>query len=182
MITEDGRLRYRVNVPPERGWRNRLRHVVNPVTGIVCGLVLAAALFLIAVQGLFGVRPSLIAIVLAVLAVAGYVVAVLRARTAAAARPRYQVTLDERGIAVDTAGFGWARFSRWLEDEHDFVVASGGVRDRLVVVVPKDGIPENEQELIRELLHAGIDPNDEPLQDAFVEMAWDEEPARRTAE
>ncbi|HHV22769.1 MAG TPA: YcxB family protein [Propionibacterium sp.] len=153
--------------------------MVNPVVGVGCGLALGAALFLIAVQVLFGVGPSLLAVLLAVAAVVGYGLALLRARAEAQARRVQRVVLDEHGVTVDRDRFAWSRFTRWLEDEADFVLASGGVRGRLLVVLPKAGIDEDEQELLREVLHASIDPDDEPLEGAFVEMNWDEEPARR---
>lgn len=182
MITEDGRLHYRVRIPAGRAWSHRLRHVVNPVVGIACGLVLAAALFLLAVQGLFGVRPSLGAVVVGVAAVVVYAVAVARARITVGAGRAGEILMGEEGVTADRELVAWSRFVRWLETEQDFVLASGGVRGRRIVILPKEGIDEDEQDLLREVLHSRIDPDDEPLDDAFVEMNWDEEPARRTAE
>lgn len=186
MITDDGTLSYHVDPPAKRLFAHRLRHLVNPVLGIACGLVFGAALFLIAVQALFGVRPSIVAILLALAAVVVYVAAVLRARQAAGALGAYKIVLADSGISVasthGSGGYAWGRFTRWLENDDDFVLASGGVRRRLIVVLPKDGVPEDEQDLIREVLHANIDPDDEPIEDAFVEMDWDAEPARRAAD
>lgn len=186
MITEDGRLAYRVELDPRRGFRHRLRLIVNPVIGIGCGLLLGAALFLLGVQALFGVRPSIVAIVVAVAAVIGYAVGVLHARTVSRRHARYDVVLEQKGILLtggsSSGGHPWSRFTRWLEDDADFILASGGVRDRLLVVIPKDGVPEEEQDLLREVLHSQIDPDDEPIDQAFVEMDWDEEPARRAAD
>lgn len=182
MINEDGRLHYRVQVPTGRAWTQRLRHVVNPVTGIACGLVLAAALFVVAVQGLFGVRPSPVAVLVAVVAVVVYLVSVVRAHAAARARRSAEVVIDEQGVAADGVRYGWSRFTRWLEGDQDFVLASGGVRGRIVIVLPKDGIDEEEQDLLREVFHSRIDPDDDPIDGAFVEMDWDAEPARRTAD
>lgn len=179
VITEDGRLRYDVELPPRRAWLHRLRHVINPVVGIAGGLVLGAALFLVAVQGLFGVRPSPVAVLIGVAAVVVYVGALLRAGILARSRRTFQVVLEEEGVVVDGARSAWERFTRWREDELDFVLASGGVRGRTIVVLPKDGIDVDEQDLLREVLHGRIDPDDEPIDDAFVEMGWDEEPARR---
>lgn len=186
MITDDGRLSFEIDVDPRRGFRHRLRHLVNPVVGIGCGLVFGAALFVVAVQGLFGVRPSVLAVLVALAALVVYGVAVLRARAAAAGRRAYRLVLSPRGVEVAGAGgsggYAWPRFTRWLEDEADFVLTSGGLRGRMLIVLPKAGVAEEEQELIREVLHAHIDPDDEPLSDAFVEMGWDEEPARRAAD
>src|SRR4051812_12125034 len=104
MITDDGRLRYHIELDPRRGFRHRLRHMVNPMTGIACGLLLGGALFVIAVQSLFGVRPSLLAVLIAVAAVVGYTVALLRARVTAARRRAYQVVLDDGGVTVTDGG------------------------------------------------------------------------------
>ncbi|MDO5498916.1 MAG: YcxB family protein [Propionibacteriaceae bacterium] len=178
MITEDGQLRYQVHLPGGRGWLHRLRHVVNPVVGISCGLAFGAALFVIAVQALFGVRPSVLAIVLGLVAVLGYGLELQRARMAAFGRPDYRIVIDDRGVAVDRELLGWQRFTRWLEDDQDFVLVCGGVRGRMIVVLPKQDIAADEQDLLREVFHAQIDPDDEPIEEAFVEMNWDEQPAR----
>lgn len=182
MISEDGRLHYRVQIPTGRAWSHRLRHVVNPVVGVTCGLALGAALFLIAVQGLFGVRPSPAAVLVGVAAVVVYVVVLARARAAVGARRSYDIVIGEEGAAIDRERFAWSRFARWLESEQDFVLVSGGVRGRMIIVLPKAGIDEDEQNLLREVFHSRIDPDDEPLDDAFVEMAWDEEPVRRVSD
>lgn len=182
MITDDGTLEYRVRPDPGRLFAHRLRHVVNPVIGVVCGLVLGAALFLVAVQALFGVRPSLVAVVLALAALVVYGVSVLRARRASTGAGESSIVLNPSGVRVTSArtaaAYPWQLFARWLEDEQDFVLASRGWRDRVIVVLPKTGIPDDEQELLREVLHSQIDPDDEPISDAFVEMDWDDEPAK----
>lgn len=182
MITDDGRLVYSARPSARRTFAHRLRHAVNPVVGIGAGLVFGAALFVVAVQVLFAVRPSVVAIVLAVAAVVAYLVSVLRARRTAGALGAYSVEFGPDGVADGATGAArvrpWPTFGRWLEDEQDFVLVAGTWRDRTIVVLPKAGVPDEEQDLVREVLHSHIDPDDEPIEDAFVEMGWDEEPAR----
>ncbi len=189
MITDDGHLVYDVRPDAGRVFGHRMRHIVNPVVGIGAGFLFGAALFVVAVQAVFGVRPSIVALVLAVVAVVAYLVAVGRARQRAGALGAYAVTLGPDGVEVRSNRGGsaqpWSAFVRWLENDHDVVLVSGDWREREIVVLPKAGIPEEELELIREVLHSHIDPDDEPIEDAFVEMAWDEEPdplPRRRAE
>lgn len=183
MIGDDGRLSYDVVPDARRLFRHRLRHLINPVVGVSCGLVFGAALFLIAVQALFGLRPSVVAVIVSVLAVIVYGAAVFRARQTSLREGRHRVVLDDAGVTVayagSTTGYPWTRFSRWLEHEDDFVLASGGVRGRKLVVLPKAGMLEEEQDLIREVLHGRIDPDNDPLDDAFVEMDYDAQPSRR---
>lgn len=184
MTTDEGSLSYLVEPRAERLFTNRMRHVVNPVVGVSCGLVAGGALFVVAVQLLFGVAPSALAVIILVVAAVLYVVAVLRARVESRARGAYRVVIDHRGITRTATGLPpdrqpWARLTRWLENDEDFVVATGGWRDRAVITLPKTAIAEDEQELIREVLHAHIDPDDESISEAFTEMGWDEEPARR---
>ncbi|WP_425308906.1 YcxB family protein [Ammonicoccus fulvus] len=182
MITDDGHLVYDVRANASRMFGHRMRHIVNPVVGIAAGFLFGAALFVVAVQGVFGVRPSIVAILVALVAVVAYLVAVGRARQRAGALGAYALTLGPDGVEVRTNGGGsaqpWSAFVRWLEDDHDVVLVSGRWREREIVVLPKSGVPEEELDLIREVLHSHIDPDDEPLEDAFVEMGWDEEPER----
>lgn len=183
MIGAEGRLTYDVAPNSRRLFRHRLRHLVNPVVGVSCGLVFGSALFLIAVQTLFGLRPSLIALLVLVTAVAVYGTAVLRARQLSLREQRHRIVLDDPGVTVayagSSTGYAWSRFSRWLEHDDDFVLASGGAHHRVVVVLPKEGMSDEEQDLVREVLHARIDPDDDPLDDAFVEMDYDAQPSRR---
>lgn len=189
MITDDGNLVYDVRANVGRMFRHRLRHVVNPVVGIGAGFLFGAALFVVAVQGVFGVRPSIVAVILAIVAVVAYLVAVGRARQRAGALQAYALRLGPDGVEVRSNAEDpvqpWSAFVRWLEDEHDIVLVSGTWRERDFVVLPKAGVPEEELDLVREVLHSQIDPDDEPIEDAFVEMGWDEEPdklPRRRAE
>ena len=182
MIGDDGRLGYEVVPDPHRLFRHRLRHLVNPVIGIGCGLVFGAGVFLVTVQALFGVRPSIVALIVAVAAVVAYAAAVGWAHRAGRRRG-HRVVVSDAGVSVAYAGattdYPWSRFRRWLEHEDDFALVSGGIRGRTLVVLPKAGVPEEEQALLREVFHSRIDPDDDPLDEAFVEMDWHEEPARR---
>ncbi|NNG19082.1 hypothetical protein HJ590_05725 [Naumannella sp. ID2617S] len=182
-IDPDGTLTLRFETDPGREFAARLRHQVNPRTGIVCGLVFCAALFLVAVQLLFRVAPSVIALGLMAASVVVYLVAALRARAASGGGHRRKVVLDERGIAVadgqgNPRAYAWDRFTRWLEDDGEFVVVSRVPRQPVVaLVLPTTGTDFDDE--LRDLLHAAIDPDDEPIEEAFTEMDWDEEPERR---
>lgn len=174
---------YAVNVDAKRLFGHRLRHVLNPVAGVWCGLGLGAALFLIAVQLLFDVRPSVAAMALGALSILAYLTLLFRTWQTSRLEGAYQLTLTEPGVQIEmdeeSHTFAWSRFKRWLEDEDDFVMASGGMTNRLVLVLPKDHLSDARQDVVRSTLHAHIDPNDDPISDAFVEMGWDEEPPRR---
>lgn len=179
----DGSLILRFQTDPRRELAARMRHQVNPLTGVVCGLVFCACLFLVAVQLLFSVPPNPVALVLMLLCVVVYAIALLRARARCSKVHRRKVVLDERGLAVAgdqgrPVAYGWSRFTRWQENDTEFVVVSRIPRQPVLTVV----LPLTDTEFddrVRDLLHTNIDPDDEPIDEAFVEMDWDEEPERR---
>lgn len=182
-IADDGSLVLRYQTDPRREFAARLRHQVNPLTGVACGLVFCACLFLVAVQLLFSVRPSIIALVIMLLCVVVYAIALFRARAATSGVHRRKVVLDDRGLAVagdqgKPLSYAWQRFTRWQENDTDFMVISRIPRQPALTIVLPLTFTEFDDEL-RDLLHTHIDPDDEPIDEAFVEMDWDEEPDKR---
>ncbi|OYN98407.1 hypothetical protein CGZ95_14720 [Enemella evansiae] len=182
-ITADGSLVLRYQTDPRREFAARMRHQVNPLTGVVCGLIFCACLFLVAVQLLFSVRPSVIALVVMLLCVVVYAIALVRARAATSRVQRRKVVLDDRGLAVageqgPPVSYGWPRFTRWQENDTDFMVISRIPRQpAMTIVLPLTETAFDDE--LRDLLHAHIDPDDDPIDEAFIEMDWDEEPDKR---
>ncbi len=182
-ITADGSLVLRYRTDPRREFAARMRHQVNPLTGVVCGLIFCACLFLVAVQLLFSVRPSVIALVVMLLCVVVYAIALVRARAATSRVQRRKVVLDDRGLAVageqgPPVSYAWPRFTRWQENDTDFMVISRIPRQpAMTIVLPLTETAFDDE--LRDLLHAHIDPDDDPIDEAFIEMDWDEEPDKR---
>lgn len=173
MINPDGSLSYEVAPPPARVFKAMRTYWINPVVGTVCGLVGLAAIFVIAVQLIFAVPPSVPAIMIAVVAPLIYVgVLVWWRREAGSVAPTI-MHLDEAGIrqtsADDSGVRDWADYRRWVETDQEWIAIVRGARPVMATVLPKAAVPDDEFDDVRAILHGFISPEDSPLTDSFEE-------------
>lgn len=173
MVNPDGSLTYEVTPQPGRLFKALRTYWINPVAGTVCGLIMMAAVFVIAVQLIFSVPPSLLAILVAVVAPLIYIGAIIWGRRSARAVGAMILHLDEEGIGYTTASSSgvrdWADYRRWVENDHEWIAIAGGVRPTLATLLPKTAVPDDEFDDVRAILHGFISPTETRLSDTFVD-------------
>lgn len=173
MINPDGSLSYEVAPPPSRIFKAMRTYWINPVVGTVCALVGLAAIFVIAVQLIFAVPPSAVAITIAILAPLIYVGALAWWRRAAGSVGPAVMHLDKEGIRQTSAGDSgvrdWADYRRWVENDHEWIAIVRGARPAMATVLPKAAVPDEEFDDVRAFLHGFISPEESPLTDSFEE-------------